>query len=73
MGKPAITPYQGQAGIPLLGLRNDHRTTIPFLDGGRLDFDGNREAKCVHYEEPFPPFDLLARVKPAAEVFSVER
>lgn len=71
MGKSAIAPDQGQARIPLLGLGNDQRAAIPLLDGGRLDLNGDGEAKCVYDEEPFPPFDLLARVKTAEPPFSV--
>lgn len=71
VGKSAITPDQGQARISLLGFGNDQGTAIPLLDRGRLNLNGDGEAKCVYDEEPFPPFDLLARVKPPEPPFSV--
>ncbi len=71
VGNSAITPDQGQARISLLGLVNDQRTSIPLLDGGRLNLNGDGEAKCVYDKEPFPPFDLLARVKPPELPFPV--
>lgn len=71
MGEATVAPDQGQAGVPPGRISNDRGTAIPLLNGGCLDLDGDRQTEGVDYDEPFPPFDLLARVEPAEPPFSV--
>ena len=69
--KPAITPDVSESRCPPLGFSNRGGSTIPLLDGRRLDLHGDREPQRVYDRKTLPPFDFLARIEPTEPPFSV--
>jgi len=68
---PAVAPDECEPGIPLLGLSDDQRASVPLLDRSGLDVDGYGQPEGVHHHEPLSALYLLPGVKPAEPPFSV--